>query len=454
VTPRLGIIYFFFNHLDREQTAENVTRVLLRQLLQQLETIPKDIMSERSRYQKDTHRRMPDQAKYEDLLECSIDEFFEANQNRVFILVDAYDELLGRKEVKREVASRERATVRTCLSKLTRSGHAKVLITTRLHFCPELQATFPTSKVAEVRGDLKDMTAFLNDRMQFLNLQESLKTEVINKLVTANEDDKWYTNILQVAIAVDSRFQLLLFQADHVLHSSDPIQIFSALESLPKDLTEAYNAVFDRMAPGDIEFAHRILGWILHAKKILSMSELREALAIQIGVPTLLDALKPDAIEVERVCGGLVIHNIQSGLVTFCHETVKSYLEKTRLERLPSHYALCKTCLTYLQLPLFEEGENYRTNRIKFKFGEYVATFWASHVIQCERNVGLETEIVEIFNSQGRRDAAERLGRFDHRQQSLLHFLIENRLAFIFTRPLPSHETFQHAYVTSLDSAD
>jgi hypothetical protein len=190
-TPQLGILYFFFNHLDREQTAENVTRVLLRQLLEQLETIPNEVVSERSRYQKDPHKRMPDQAKYEDLLKCSIERFFEANKNRVFILVDAYDELLGRKEVKREEASRERGAVRSCLAKLTETGHAKVLITTRLHCCPELQATFPASRVAEVRGDLTDMTTFLNDRMQFLNLQESLKTQVINKLVMANEDDKW-----------------------------------------------------------------------------------------------------------------------------------------------------------------------------------------------------------------------------------------------------------------------
>jgi hypothetical protein len=64
---------------------------------------------------------------YESLLKCSIDEFFKANNNRVFILVDAYDELLSRKEVKREEASRERVAVRSCLSALTETGHAKVI---------------------------------------------------------------------------------------------------------------------------------------------------------------------------------------------------------------------------------------------------------------------------------------------------------------------------------------
>jgi hypothetical protein len=191
-TPQLGILYFYFNHLDQEQTAENITRVLLRQLLEQLDTIPNEIVSERSRYQKDPHKRMPDHATYEDLLKCSIDRFFEVNKNRVFILVDAYDELLGRKEVKREDASRERGAVRSCLAKLTETGHAKVIITTRFHCFPELQASFPTSKVAEISGDLKDMATYLSDRMQFLNIQKSLKTEVIRKLVTENEDDKWY----------------------------------------------------------------------------------------------------------------------------------------------------------------------------------------------------------------------------------------------------------------------
>jgi hypothetical protein len=259
-------------------------------------------------------------------------------------------------------------------------------------------------------------------------------------------------NILQIAIVVDHRFQLLLFQADHVLQSSDPIQIFIALESLPKDLTEAYNAVFDRMAPGDIEFSNRILGWILHAQRILKMSELREALAIRIGVPCLLEYLKPDAIEVVRSCGGLVTHNDDSDLVTFCHETVRSYLEKTKLERLPSHPALCKTCLTYLQIPPLEEYacEDYWTREPKFEFGDYAAKFWDSHAFQCERDVALETAILDTFSSEGRRTAMENLASplSDPRQQSLLHFLIENCMAVIFMRPLSSHGAVEYMYVS------
>jgi hypothetical protein len=181
-------------------------------------------------------------------------------------------------------------------------------------------------------------------------------------------------NNMQTAGVAHGRFQLLLFQTDYVLQSSDPIEIFSALELLPKDLTEAYDAVFERMTPSGTEFTYRILGWILHAKRILKMSELREALAIRIGVPSLLEYLKPDAIEVVRSCGGLVSHNEESDLVTFCHETVRSYLEKTKLERLPSHPVLCKTCLTYLQLSQFDEPEELLYS---FEFANYAATFWA-----------------------------------------------------------------------------
>jgi len=63
------------------------------------------------------------------------------------------------------------------------------------------------------------------------------------------------------------------------------------LDHLPKDLKEAYNAVFERMTPGEADFAYRILGWILHARRILKMSELQEALAAQIGHSPSFDPL-------------------------------------------------------------------------------------------------------------------------------------------------------------------
>ena len=190
-TPELGILYFFFNHSDREQTAENVIRVLLRQLLDQLGKIPNDVRNEYSRYKNDPHKIMPDRDKYANMLKGSIEEFFKAKQNRIFILVDAYDELLSSKEERLEKVAAERVAVRSCLAKLTETENAKVLITTRSQHREELKQSFVESNIVHIHGDLKDMTIYLENRMEPLNLQDAMKVEIIETLLKKNEEEKW-----------------------------------------------------------------------------------------------------------------------------------------------------------------------------------------------------------------------------------------------------------------------
>jgi hypothetical protein len=101
----------------------------------------------------------------------------------------------------------------------------------------------------------------------------------------------------------------LKLQTEFVLEVSDPIEITERLNSLPKDLTEAYDAVLSRMTVGDATFAYRILGRVFHAHRILKMSELQEALAIKIGFLFLDRELITDASKIVRVCRGLFSHD-------------------------------------------------------------------------------------------------------------------------------------------------
>ena len=194
------------------------------------------------------------------------------------------------------------------------------------------------------------------------------------------------------------------------------------------------------MPSTEAEFAFRILGWILHARRILRMDELQEALAIQIDVVSLLDFLKPEATEVVRTCGGLISHDERSGFVTFSHETVRAFLENNKHVVLPSHSLLSKTCMTFLRLPEFENPParfEWSQWRLQFAFADYAAKYWADHVAQSGREVELEAAIQETFMYQGRRDAvAELKVPVSTQGQSLLHILIENRLAFTFISPM------------------
>jgi len=192
------------------------------------------------------------------------------------------------------------------------------------------------------------------------------------------------------------------------------------------------------------------------------MSELREALAIEIGVASFNPQDMTTAEEIILTCGGFIDHNEGSNLVTFSHETVRPFLEEYELISLPSHSELCRTCLTYLQLPEFENPtakwrlSQWDKRREEFKFSAYAARFWATHAVQSKRDIQLvEAAILETFCSQGRRDAIEQLKGFydDYLGKSLLHIFIENRLSSTFPLPPSGDEAFQgrHASFSQFD---
>jgi hypothetical protein len=252
------------------------------------------------------------------------------------------------------------------------------------------------------------------------------------------------------------RFLLVIFQLKSVLRFRLPRDIKTQLENLPKTPEAAYRELLERMTPEDRALAVLILGWVLNARRLLKMSELVEVLALQNDHdgPFLDVDYCPSLDTVIQACGGLVAHDRDSDLITFSHETVRPFLETNPPASLPSHSVLCKTCLTYLRLPPFQErchaGKKFLERMKEFRFSVYAANYWATHARQSGREIEIENEILALFKSDGRREAVEEL-KSDHipvrRMKSLLQVLIENRLTFIFLEPLSSEEAFQNLYL-------
>jgi hypothetical protein len=205
------------------------------------------------------------------------------------------------------------------------------------------------------------------------------------------------------------------------------------------------------MTPGDLPFACRIFSWIIHAQRILKMSELCEALAIQIGELSLDKGDIPKADEILHPCCGLINHDPDTDLVTLSHETVRSFLnsdgfrsllKERKVRSLLSHSELSKICLTFLQLPVFETRRHSIINislrwLAEFKFSKYAALFWGVHARLSEREVELEIEILKTFSSATRRDVMEVLRDRGYYVQgmSVFHVLIQNGLTFLFISP-------------------
>lgn len=276
---------------------------------------------------------------------------------------------------------------------------------------------------------------------------------VDSKYNTGKEQERSLVPFQTKRFVSSNRFLLAILQLQSVLKFKDPVKVKDRLRNLPDTPTEAYHDLLDRMTPEDQDLARRVLGWVLLARRILKMAELREVLALnEEGSPSLdvNDCL--EAEQVVSICGGLIIHNRGNDLVTFSHETVRPFLETHELTSLPSHSLLSSSCLAYLRLLPFGKpcDFSYLNKMIEeFKFSEYAAKFWATHAVQAGRDGRLELSILETFKSDGRREVMGGLKSIvlRYRRESLLQVLIESALSFIFTSPVSRDEQFQTMHV-------
>ncbi|KAJ7697630.1 ankyrin repeat-containing domain protein [Mycena rosella] len=92
----------------------------------------------------------------------------------------------------------------------------------------------------------------------------------------------------------DGMFLLAKLHIDSLATKHTVKAVREALANMPTDLNSTYDEVLDRIdrqSEEDRNLARRTLSWISHAKRLLHISELREALAVEEGTSTLTPAI-------------------------------------------------------------------------------------------------------------------------------------------------------------------
>jgi hypothetical protein len=102
------------------------------------------------------------------------------------------------------------------------------------------------------------------------------------------------------------------------------------------------------------ELAKQVLSWITCAKRPLTTSELRHALAVEIGEFKLDEENLPEIEDVLSVCAGLVTVDEQSDVIRLVHYTTQEYFERTWNFWFPNAQKdIATVCVTYLSFDAF-----------------------------------------------------------------------------------------------------
>src|SRR5271154_2555218 len=144
-----------------------------------------------------------------------------------------------------------------------------------------------------------------------------------------------------------------------------------SLASLPTTVNAAYRRLLDRAT--DKDYVFKILSWIYHAKRPLTMGQLREAVTIELGDRT-LNRNFPAPETLIQCCEGLVVWEqttVRPHFVCFedrdtvrlLHSTVRDFINSEMPDKLfPVNY-IPRICLTYFT---FDWEENYFLGQHKF----------------------------------------------------------------------------------------
>lgn len=200
---------------------------------------------------------------------------------------------------------------------------------------------------------------------------------------------------------IDFRFLLARLHVNSLIGKGTARALRNALKSLPigsNAYDSAYKAAMERIqgqVRDQVDMAQQVLSWITCAKRPLTMVELQNALAVDIGEPYLDEENLPDEEDIISACRGLVTVDERSNMVRLIHYTTKEYFVRTWTDWFPvAHQVIADTCLTYLSFEVFQSmpyriGVNMRAHLEEYPLYRYSACYWGIHMRERHGNTAL-----------------------------------------------------------------
>jgi ankyrin repeat protein len=187
------------------------------------------------------------------------------------------------------------------------------------------------------------------------------------------------------------RFLLAQLHLDSLIGKKSPKAIRAALKKLPtgsKAYDYAYTEAMQRIE-GQItdcqELAKQVLAWITCAKRPLTTSELRHALAVEVGECELDEENLPEIEDIVSVCAGLATVDEESNIIRLVHYTTQEFFERTQVSWFPNAQTdITIICVSYLSFSAFESGpcptvEEFEARLQKHTLYDYAARYWGYH---------------------------------------------------------------------------
>ncbi|KAJ6595809.1 ankyrin repeat domain-containing protein, partial [Mycena vulgaris] len=330
-----GLACLYLNHKELEaQTLLNLLGSLWRQLVWG-KSMPSSIVSLHEHH-REKHTRPPIDEVYRALT------FIITQYSKVYIVVDALDEY-----------PEEPRTI--LLKYLSMLPVANVLVTSRPHI--NLDLSFHKMQILDIYATEDDIRQYVAK-----NISESTR---LSRHVRARPElkDQIQSKILSNA---QGMFLLAKLHIDSLVTKTTVKAVREALQSLPTDLKGTYDEAMERIdhqSKDDQQLARLALTWVANVKRLLSVAELREALAIEPEATSLDPDNLLDIDIILSVCAGLIMVDETASVVRLIHYTTQDYMDSIQPHRFPdAQTEITSRCLAYLSCKEFQNLPQWPSN--------------------------------------------------------------------------------------------
>jgi ankyrin repeat domain-containing protein 50 len=175
----------------------------------------------------------------------------------------------------------------------------------------------------------------------------------------------------------------------------------TAAQSTKNDLSLTYEKMLSRISPQ----GNKLLQWVLFATRLLTVEQLRFAIAIEEGMVDMIPRSQlPFSSFLDSALGLLAVDSVDK-TVRFAHLTAKDYLAEHTSRYFPmGHSLLARTCLTFFNFTSLSNElslARFQCDGDLNAFFNYPAFNWGHHVRESEHDVQtLEKALDFLFSVQ------------------------------------------------------
>jgi hypothetical protein len=155
-----------------------------------------------------------------------------------------------------------------------------------------------------------------------------------------------------------------------------------------------------------------ILSWIVNTRSQITVPELQEALAVEIGKSALDEDNIPTIEYITKACAPLIVVDEESNIVRLVHYTTQEYFERTQnIWFKNAQIDITRISITYLSFSAFESGfcssRDEFNDRVKANnlYG-YAAQNWGHHAREALTLGWKALEVVDFLECEMKREAS------------------------------------------------